>query len=173
MKKLVALVGAGLLMAACSTDPSVAATVNGEEITIDDLAQVQSDFRENGVNTLAEGVLNMMINAEVANDIIEAEGLEMPPEIREAVYGQLGLYPAFDYSEQTDEMIDFLTFTLVTQQGFYGPDDIRPVLEALGEADIDVNPRFGEWDADNFALVPTSRDYLTSEIVETESPLGF
>ena len=45
MKKLVALISAGLLMAACSTDPSTAAEVNGEQITIDDLAQVQADFR--------------------------------------------------------------------------------------------------------------------------------
>lgn len=173
MKKLVALVGVGMLVAACATDPSVAAKVNGEEITIDDLAQVQADFRENGVNTLADGVLNMMINAEVANEIIEAEELNLPPEIREAVFGQLGLYPAGDYSAKTDEMIDFLAFTLVTQQGAFTPEEIRPVLEALGEADVDVNPRFGEWDGDNFTLVPASRDYLTTEIVDTEPVLPF
>lgn len=166
MKKLVALVAAGLLAASCSTDPSTAATVNGEEITIDDLAQVQTDFRDNGVNTLADGVLNMMINAEVANDIIAAEGLEMPAEIRQAVFTELGLDPEGEYSAQTEEMIDFLAFTLVTQQGIYAPEDIRPVLDALAEADVEVNPRFGDWDEENFAIAPPTREYLTSETPE-------
>lgn len=163
MKKLVALAAAGLLMAGCSTDPSTAATVNGSEISIDDLAQVQADFREQGVNTLADGVLNMMINGEIANDVIASEGLEMTGEGREAVFGQLGLNPAGDYSEPTDAMIDFLAFTLLTDAGLYTPDDIRPVLDALGEADVEVNPRFGEWDAENFAIARTDRSYLTSE----------
>jgi len=173
VKKLVALISAGLLMAACSTDPSTAAEVNGEQITIDDLAQVQADFRENGVNTLASGLLSMMINAEIAHDIIAAEDLSAPAEYRELVFTELGLYPAGDYSQQTNELIDYLAFTLVTQQGVYGPDDIRPVLDALGEADVDVNPRFGHWDGDNFALVPVTPEYLTTEIVETDESVSF
>lgn len=173
MKKLVVFVSAGLLLAACSTDPSSAATVNGEEITIDDLAQVQTDFRENGVNTLADGVLNTMISSEVANDVIEEEGLDVPAEMREAVFSELGLYPAGEYSAQTEEMIDYLAFTLLSQQGAFTPDDIRPIVEALGEADVEVNPRFGEWDSDNFALVPPTRDYLTSEMLDTEPTMPF
>ncbi|WP_182355031.1 hypothetical protein [Flaviflexus huanghaiensis] len=163
MKKLVALAATGVVMAACSTDPSTAATVNGSDITIDDLAQVQSDFRGQGVNTLADGVLNMMINGEIANDIIEAQGLDMTGEAREAVFGQLGLNPTAEYSEQTDAVIDYLAFTLLTDAGMYTVDDISPVLDALGDADVEVNPRFGEWDQDNFAIARPDRGYLTSE----------
>ncbi|MBM9432589.1 hypothetical protein [Flaviflexus equikiangi] len=163
MKKLVALVGAGLLMAACSANPSSAAQVNGETITIAELAQVQADFQDNGVNSLADGVLNMMINAEVANEIIADAGLSVPEEMRQTVFSQLGLNPDGEYSAATDEMIDFLAFTLVVQQGLYTADEINPVLTALGEADVEVNPRFGTWDSENFAIAPLVRDYVTSE----------
>ena len=61
---------------------------------------------------------------------------------------------------------------LAVFEGF-SPSLQRELVGALGEADVDVNPRFGHWDGDNFALVPVTPEYLTTEIVETDESVSF
>ncbi|MEZ7898914.1 MAG: hypothetical protein QMB98_08890 [Flaviflexus sp.] len=174
MKKLVALAGAGLLLAACSTDPSSAAVVEGDNITIDDLAQVQEDFREQGLNTDAGAVLSLLIQAELASDAIDNIGIVIDEELQDLTVLQLGLDENANYTGRTETLIDYFALTLMVDGGMLSDDEVMLFMGELSasatEADIEVNPRFGEWDGDQIGLVQPSRDYLI-EVTEA-SPLG-
>lgn len=174
MKKLIALAGAGMLLAACSTDPSSAAVVAGDNITIDELAQVQEDFRAEGLNTDAGAVLSLLIQAELAEESMADMGIEISEEMQDVTIAQLSLNENVDYEGRTETLINYFALSLMLDTEQISQDEAMALVsnlsQAAAETNVDVNPRFGEWDGAQLSLVQPTRDYLIQ--VTQEDALG-
>lgn len=167
MKKLVALAGAGLLLAACSNDPSAAATVNGEEITIEELSETQSYLRDYGIDWESADVLNLLIVAEVTSDVAEAGEYDGLADIQEQAEVLLGRDDNPEYSETIEEVATYIALDQANASMLLTMEELQEVSTSLLEADVDVNPRFGEWDSEIGSLVGTEYEWQVPSTEQT------
>lgn len=158
MKRFVAtLAVAGIALSACSSNE--AATVNGHTITLSDVAAVQKDLEADGSKILVDPLINVMISAAATKDAAKEHGLAPTAETRQASIEQLGL-TGIELSEQTDELLDFYSLALQSQNGGLAGEDIAALNEAITTAEVEVNPRFGTWDSATGSITKTTADYI-------------
>lgn len=111
-------------------------------------------------NELVGFVVGTRVGFELHRVEFEALGLEIDPASRDAVRAQLFGDPALTeqvLSEFTgdygDELIDSVARQLAVEEAL-GEEYAAWVDEAYTEGEVEVNPRYGSWDAESGRVVP-------------------
>ncbi|MER5808538.1 SurA N-terminal domain-containing protein [Streptomyces sp. NPDC002033] len=196
----VALLAAAPLLTACSggTRPGTAAVVGGERITTSALQAQVKDVRA-AQNRSGQGAqlieataglerlkLNKMIQTAVLERAADDAGLSVTPkeieEVRKAQLqqagGRAGLEAAALQQAQLapDQLEADTRFKLLRDKLFahYGSQD--KALAKLGEAakalHIEVNPRYGKWDAQQIILGDQQTPWITQRSRSEVPALG-
>jgi predicted component of type VI protein secretion system len=139
-----ALVGL-LALAGCSTSPRVAAVVNGVEVPVSAVEQLQPALAPFLSDSSAQSVAGMLVAVELGRQLAANHQLTFTDDDRAALKAQL---PAELVA--LPETADFVA----------GYVDLNLVASSLGDAftteaaaiPVQVNPRFGTWDPDQFSL---------------------
>ncbi|MDO5723697.1 MAG: hypothetical protein Q4P33_04790 [Flaviflexus sp.] len=153
-------------IAGCS-HPSEAAEVNGQPIDIDTVGEVNDELRAAGLNVTPEATLGLLISARATAPVRTEIPVASDPKLISLAETQLGLADT-DYSPATGKVVDFFAFIIASQNGIAMPDEVTEVSDAIKNADVDVNPRFGTWEGESGQLLPAQSDYL---ITPQASPL--
>jgi hypothetical protein len=118
---------------------------------------VQGELADSYSQSFAGVILEQRIGFMLAEELFDESGLELTDEVREATRDQLtNEVPEFsefpdDYREQF--LDDVTRYNLLASQ--LGPDEFnQALLDEASATDIEVNSQFGEWDEDDFAIVP-------------------
>lgn len=192
-----ALLVAAPLLSACSgeTRPGTAAVVGGERITTSALQAQVNDVRtaQNGSGraaaeliagtpNLERAKLGKMIQLRVLEKAADTAGISVSTkeieEAREAqeqggtgsleeraLQGRVPLAPA-----QIDEELRFqLLLGKLTER--FGEDKIlQPLSQAAEQLDIEVNPRYGAWDARQIGLGAADTPWITQRTAAEQAP---
>lgn len=158
MKKLASAGVIVLGLAACSNN--VAATVNGDDITLDEVRQVTADIADGtGTQVSVQALLPIMILAESALPAVRAEGISPSEQSVATVEQELGLTDG-DYSEETKKVVDFYAINYDARSSLDMAEEYRVLNESIVNAEVSVNERFGTWNGEMGQIEPTLRDYL-------------
>ncbi|MEU9375589.1 SurA N-terminal domain-containing protein [Streptomyces sp. NPDC048255] len=192
-----ALLVAAPLLSACSgeTRPGTAAVVGGERITTSALQAQVNDVRtaQNGSGraaaeliagtpNLERAKLGKMIQLRVLEKAADTAGISVSTkeieEAREAqeqggtgsleeraLQGRVPLAP-----RQIDEELRFqLLLGKLTER--FGEDKIlQPLSQAAEQLDIEVNPRYGAWDARQIGLGAADTPWITQRTAAEQAP---
>lgn len=152
-KSLASVLAAGAavtLVAGCQPSSSVAADVAGHRISVDELENTITGCQEQGLQFRAqEGIesqlLTSMVFNEIARVIADERGLDITDEDAAAVATQSESYAQASGNEQCKQLLqDSAFFQLVIQEI---PEE--ELMEQLASADVEVNPRYGQWNGDD------------------------
>lgn len=159
------LAATGAVLAGCAGQPGVAATVDDRVITESDLARFVSD----GESVLAQeptadAALSMLILIpwflDIAADAGAAVSEHDAVDLLEEVLAQTGAEAPEDGFGTG--MIDLARWQLVQTELSSGevlaPDFNAELSVLLDEAEIEVNPRYGEFDAESGSVLPREAD---------------
>jgi len=153
---------AGLALGGCSANPGAAAVVDGQRISEEELARTVADFSTVvGQPVEARQLLGTLIVApailEVAADYGVAASDEEAAQLLDGQLEAAGETPPEEYS---DGVIQVAKVVIVNQQMMMAPDAnaaIEEVNARIAEADIEVSPRYGEFD-------PAAGEVLADEL---------
>jgi hypothetical protein len=147
-----AVVGAGaLVLAGCSGTMSsdVAAVVNGKEISVEEVQEATAQFNSLPVTpTTTSDALTLLIYGDLAEEAYTEAGL--PPVPESQLVSQLRTGGIQDPSDSLVDLYRSITY-LTGLQGLPPTDDLE----------IEVNPRFGDWDADAGQVIAQAPDWIT------------
>ncbi|MEE6273122.1 hypothetical protein [Georgenia wangjunii] len=155
----VALAGAAL--AGCSANPGAAAVVDGERISEAFLSEAVRDFElVTGQPTSAAAMISTLAVMPPILAVAEEAGIavstEQGAQLLDAQIEQAGgTPPAEGYGEG---VIQIAQMTLVNQQIQTSPDAMmisEEIARRVSEADIELNPRYGELTADGQLTAPS------------------
>lgn len=157
---------AALLLTGCGR-PGTAATVDGERITDAQVTRLVDDLSKLTTSAVTpSNALSTMVVSPTILDVAESAGVGVSTaqalELLDTSAAQLQVEP-WDYSP---ELIEYARVGLVSQTLQASPETAGAVSEQLTELDVDVNPRFGSWDAGT--LSPASWPWLIS--AESSAP---
>ncbi len=147
-RALMALVVAAMLvLSGCaSQSPRDAATINGSTITVADLEAMQPVLEPYLQVKGAQSVLNMLILTRIGTEIVNQQKLTFSDAERSSAAAGVPAELAKD-PKAAGFVADYTSFVLATsrlgQEGF---------IKAAGEQSVEVNPRFGTWDATQLSL---------------------
>ncbi|MCX4692956.1 SurA N-terminal domain-containing protein [Streptomyces sp. NBC_01408] len=191
-----ALLVAAPLLSACSgeTRPGTAAVVGGERITtsalqaqVNDVRAAQNRSGQAAAELIARtpnlerAKLGKMIQLRVLEKAADGAGISVSTkEIEEsreaqekgaggleerALQGRVPLAPA-----QIDEELRFqLLLGKLTER--FGEDKIlQPLSQAAEQLDIEVNPRYGAWDARQIGLGAADTPWITQRTAPEQAP---
>jgi hypothetical protein len=154
--KLVALVVAGLLLlSGCGkTNPNIAATIGGEQVTVATVDAVATVIADNSPDAPNWGrwrapVLQVIVVSRIGAMVKQQAGITITDIQRQKVYSSNQLYAALAKDEATKAfMSDFADATLLLNDTDAGAlyAQVAPTVP------VTVNPVFGEWDAANVQL---------------------
>ena len=145
-----------LALAGCGGNPQVAAYVGGstsainvqvQQAKVDQIAKGIADATSDAYDTAVTfraPVMQILIQAALANQVAKVAGITVTDAQREAFYAQTELYPALVKSPVThDFMVNFAdTNTILTDAAAEAP-----MAQLVANTPIKVNPRYGTWDA--------------------------
>jgi hypothetical protein len=161
-----ALATAGLVaFAGCSSSPQVAAYVGDSQISqasVDDVAQVLADTSSDAYDTagsFSPTVMQIMVQAEVAQQAGAAKGITVTDAQRQQVYSQNPLYGTLLKNPATTSfMQDYANTSVILGN----EAALAAYKELMASTPIRVNPRFGTWDSAAGGLVEGSEGTLSS-----------
>lgn len=167
LRALAGLAVVGMVVAGCSAHPGAAAVVDGQEISESHLAEAVRDFEL--VTGQAPEAVAMLSTLVVAPTILEAAsefGIgvseQQAVELLDAQVEAGGRTPPAD--GYADGVVQVAQMTLLSQQVQSSPDagEINDrIAERIAEADVEVNPRYGEITPDG-QIQPASYPWLTT-----------
>ncbi|PWD51982.1 hypothetical protein C8046_16360 [Serinibacter arcticus] len=162
---------AALLLTGCGR-PGTAATVDGQRVTEAQVATLVDELSQLSTGTVAPaGALNSMIAAPTVLRVAAEDGYAFSHAQAvqllddSAAELQLG---EWDYSEQ---IVTFVRQSIVIQQLQQDPaaeDTLDEMLAEIADLDVEVNPRFGAWEAGAVVaqpwpwMIPTAAEAPTS-----------
>ncbi len=164
---------AGLVLGGCSAQPGAAAVVNGERISENELDRALIDFAAvTGQEVEPAAMLGTLVVAPVilqaaadhgvaASDDEAAELLDRQAELA-------GLTPPESYGHG---VLQVAKMTVVNQDMAASPagaEAIQAVNEGIAQAEIEVSPRYGEFDATTGQVLPQQLPWI--ETPETALP---
>jgi hypothetical protein len=161
-----ALAAAGLVLGGCAAQPGTAATVNGTTISENEVDEATSEFialtGQEDVTPVA--VLNTLVEGAVLDPIATEAGYAVSDAEVERFYLEQASLAGATASPDVDSpaFIDLGRYLLQYNEIYASPDAQAIFAEAetaRQEADIEVNPRYGQTDeAGDF--VPTVREWI-------------
>lgn len=148
----VAAAGA-LALSGCSADASlsagVAAVVDGKEISVSDVQEATAQFNTLPVQPAnTSDTLTLLIYGDLAEAAYTEAGLPPVPDAQLEAQMRGG-----GVEEPSDSLID-LYRSITHLNGLQG-------LPSAEGADIQVNPRFGSWDAEAGQVIAQAPDWIT------------
>lgn len=150
---LVPLAAAGLVLSGCAADGlsgSVAAVVDGKEISVEQVQEATAEFNSLGVQqpTTTSDTLTLLIYGDLAAEVYTQSG--GPPIADEQIVAVLRGGGAEHPSDSLVEMYRSVSHI----QGLGG-------LPPADDLDIAVNPRYGQWDPAAGQIVTADPDWIT------------
>ena len=175
------LTAAGLALTACSGQPGAAAVVDGQRISENAVAQTVEVWQPLLQNQMTPaGMLAPMIQAPVLLDVAAEHGIGASAD--EAVQylndraEQAQVTPAEEYPEGALEVARMQIVVELLNSGTVDTQQISADLtERIGELDVQLSPRYGEWDpeaAGGSFITPTTPEWLIAPAPEAEQPVG-
>ena len=162
---VVALLGA----AGCTTTgPNVAAVVGGTVITQSQVENAAAGMTQivgsdpNYAGTHITGfILNSLIRKELLTTGLATLGVSFTDEQRDQYWNSTMTADTVDYTLRTDPrtrdaMAGYIDVQLVNAQLSAGTLNLDAVLAATGAVPVEVNPRYGAWDAPNLVVTSLS-----------------
>lgn len=147
-----AAIGAGaLVLSGCSGNLSsdVAAVVDGKEITVEEVQEATAEFNSLPVTpTTTTDALTLLIYGDLAEEAYTEAGLPPVPDAQ--LVSQLRSGGIEDPSDSLLDLYRSITH-LTGLQGLPPADGV----------DIEVNPRFGDWDAQAGQVIAQAPDWIT------------
>lgn len=160
-----AAIAAGLALAGCSAQPGTAATVNGTAISESQVDEATSEFitLSGQPDVTPVAVLNTLVEGRLLDPIATEAGYGVSDgEVKQFFLEQASLAGAPTPDVESDAFLDLGRYLLQYNEIYSSPDAQAIFTEAetaRQEADIVVNPRYGQTDeSGNF--VPTVRDWI-------------
>lgn len=150
---LIPLTAAGLVLSGCSADGlsgSVAAVVDGKEISVEQVQEATAEFNALGVQqpTTTSDTLTLLIYGDLASEIYSQSG--GAPIADERIVEVLQSGGAENPSDSLVEMYRSVSHI----QGLGG-------LPPTDDLDISINPRYGQWDPAAGQVVTADPDWIT------------
>lgn len=148
-KVVASVVLAAGLIAGCSSQAGVAATVNGEQITtaeVDDGMALGPYYAE---PPTPASVVASLIQARAVIDAAREEGMGASPADGAAFLDSIGAQDIQQDGEYPDAVLDLARMNLISQNLQTAPEGqnvIEEVNDFMSSADIEFNPRYGNWD---------------------------
>ncbi|MPV38348.1 SurA N-terminal domain-containing protein [Georgenia subflava] len=177
LRPVVAAAAAGLALAGCAAQPGTAATVNGVTISenaVDDATGEYVAF--SGQETAPVVILNTLVQAELLTPIANEAGYAVSDaEVEQFFLEQAVMLGNAELPENSsDAFIDLGRFLMQYNEVSSSPD-AEAVLTQLGteltEADLEVNPRYGELTEEG-SIVPTTHEWIAQPTGEAAQPAG-
>ncbi|WP_127129795.1 hypothetical protein [Georgenia sp. SYP-B2076] len=162
-RALVVLAAAGVALSGCAAQPGTAAVVNGTRITENELDDATLEYVSlTGQKTEPVAVLSTLIAAEVLPKIAADHGVvysdEQVIEMYKQQAGLLGTTAPKSYSPAFVDLGHYLFAALDLQSSPEGPAVMEEFTKAMADADIDVNPRYGQ--AVDGSIKPVAHDWI-------------
>lgn len=145
-----ALTGALVLTGCGVSGLDRAATVNGRDIAISDLQEAVQQYSQISPVEINQ-VLTVLVLLPVLDDAAAGTQGQLPDERLRTWANEQGLG---DPSETTLDYLRGLSY-LNNEQLL-----TAVTVEDLDALEIDINPRFGEWDGSNYAIAPGQPDWI-------------
>lgn len=151
LTRLVPVAAAVAMLAACSPVPSTVSLVNGERVSAEDLQRSIDGCAELGYTTqelpVKQHVL-FLTAGELVNQVAANHGIEFAEGELRALAQQTQLAGVLGNEECARLSYPGVSLGLLTEA--VGDEEI---LSELRGADVEINPRYGEWDAETLSLV--------------------
>lgn len=160
MKRPLFVVGLLLLLGACAGVSGSVAEVDGHSIDRGELNEVLDAVAQEVLGdpnlgpqvgsvpgtinrNVSASVLSVMVQSEIFTQRLEEVGVQVTDQDVEAALGEANLSGSATF--------DALLARLVAMQGLI---DAQGITDAFDGVDIDINPRYGQWDSANLIVVP-------------------
>lgn len=158
-----ALLAAGLL-SGCVGQPGTAAIVDGERITVEqvDEAMALGPFFQDQLTP--SNALATLIESRAAITVAAEHGVGVSQDEAAAFLDEIGAEFIAQDGDYTDPVLDIVRMSVISQELGQAPNG-QAIVEEIGEymletADIEFNPRYGEWDSDQGGLVDGFSDWI-------------
>ncbi|MCM3662429.1 hypothetical protein M3148_15725 [Georgenia satyanarayanai] len=167
---------AALALGGCSAHPGAAAVVDGERITEAELARAVSDFAAvTGQEVDSVAMLGTLVVAPVLIEVGAEHGVGASEDEAVALLDQqaevAGLTtPKDGYGSG---VIDVARMTLINQRLAQAPEGAaaaQAITERISEAEVEVSPRYGEFDPSG-QIVPQALPWIATT-TPPATPLG-
>lgn len=165
VRNAAALAAAGLVLAGCAAQPGTAATVNGTTISENDVDDATVEYVAlTGQETSPVVVLNTLVQAELLDPIASDAGYAYSDaEVRNFFLEQAALSGAQERPDVDSRAFLDLGRYLLQYNEISTSQDAQTILTELGtslqEADLKVNPRYGQAN-ESGVIVPTAKEWI-------------
>lgn len=143
------LLAAGLI-AGCSTQSGVAATVNGETITVQEVDEGMALSPFYATPPAPANILTSLIQARAMTDAAKAGGIGVSAADAAAFLDSIGAQTIQVDGSYTEPVLDLTRMTLISERVDPDTDQGQELIETINEymasAEIDFNPRYGSWE---------------------------
>lgn len=147
-----AVAGAALLLSGCGT-ANTAAIVDGHRITQSGLQEAAEQIAQYAPQPMpARDVLTRLIIAPTVLDVLGEREVTITDA---AARSRLA-----DIDAPVPYVVELTRLDLAIGQ--MTQEDFAEITSRLGELDVDVNPRYGEFNADQVAVVPATAEWIVS-----------
>lgn len=143
------LLTAGLI-AGCSSHAGVAATVNGEKITVEQVDEGMALGPFYSQPPAPANVVASLIQARAVIDAAQAEGIGVSAAEAADFLDSIGAQEIQVDGSYSDAVLELVRMNLISQDMQAGAPEGQNVIDAVNDymlnADIEFNPRYGSWD---------------------------
>ncbi|MBD8062542.1 hypothetical protein [Oceanitalea stevensii] len=165
-----------LALGGCSAHPGAAAVVDGERITEAELARAVSDFAAvTGQQVDSVAMLGTLVVAPVLIEVGAEHGVGASEDEAVALLDQQAEVSGLTAPEDGygSGVIDVARMTLVNQRLAAAPEGAaatQAITERISEAEVEVSPRYGEFDPSG-QIVPQALPWIATT-TPPATPLG-
>lgn len=157
-----ALLAAGLI-AGCAPQPGTAAVVDGHRITVDYLDDGMALGPYFQQAPAPSNILASLIQARAVIDAAGEHGVGISTSQAAEFLEGIGAGDIAVDGEYPDAVLDIVRMELISQELQSSPSGqalVEQVTDYMENADIEFNPRYGEWDISQGGLVQTLPDWI-------------
>lgn len=165
-RTITAVVGALVAVTAvagCAPGAGVAAEVDGVTITESDVDGVLDDLGPFLARTSRDAVLTSLVQSQAGVELADRHGIEVTDERAVQLLDNMAELSEMEPREWTDGAVLIARMQLIGQE-INGLDDSAAVTEEFYEIlaglDVDVSPRYGEYDPTTGSVVALSTPWI-------------
>lgn len=154
-----------LVLAGCGVQPGVAAQVADRVITQDELERTREDLSQFVQGADAGAVLVAMVVGPLFVDAAADAGVGVSRDAARTVIAETTAASGAPAPEVGEGVVEVIRFTMAVQNLQALPDGaeiLAEVDESIGGLDIDVNPRYGQFDALAGAITPEAEPWIVA-----------